>query len=117
MELKALYLLPLLVILQNSQATQGACNSGQFQCNNGQCINSEWRCDGTKDCTDDSDELNCPPPACTSQEFKCVTSGECISIGFVCDGEVDCSDGSDEQRTCGKQYTVGVGISKTVMIR
>uniref|UniRef100_A0A3B4B4V3 Thrombomodulin n=1 Tax=Periophthalmus magnuspinnatus TaxID=409849 RepID=A0A3B4B4V3_9GOBI len=79
----------------------GACNSGQFQCNNGQCINSEWRCDGTKDCTDDSDELNCPPPACTSQEFKCVTSGECIPIGFVCDGEPDCVDGSDEQRTCG----------------
>uniref|UniRef100_A0A3B4FXS2 Low-density lipoprotein receptor-related protein 2 n=1 Tax=Pundamilia nyererei TaxID=303518 RepID=A0A3B4FXS2_9CICH len=78
-----------------------SCGSDQFQCNNGQCINIGWRCDGTKDCTDDSDELNCPP-SCTSQEFKCVTSGECIPSGFVCDGEEDCIDGSDEQRTCGR---------------
>uniref|UniRef100_A0A3P8PZF7 Low density lipoprotein receptor-related protein 2b n=1 Tax=Astatotilapia calliptera TaxID=8154 RepID=A0A3P8PZF7_ASTCA len=80
----------------------GSCGSDQFQCNNGQCIDIGWRCDGTKDCTDDSDELNCPPPSCTSQEFKCVTSGECIPSGFVCDGEEDCIDGSDEQRTCGR---------------
>uniref|UniRef100_A0A3B4ZUY4 Low-density lipoprotein receptor-related protein 2-like n=1 Tax=Stegastes partitus TaxID=144197 RepID=A0A3B4ZUY4_9TELE len=78
-----------------------SCGSGEFQCTNGQCIDTDWRCDGTKDCTDDSDELNCPPPSCTAQEFKCVTSGECISQGFVCDGEEDCVDGSDEQRTCG----------------
>lgn len=37
----------------------GSCGSGQFQCTSGQCINIAWRCDGTKDCTDDSDELNC----------------------------------------------------------
>uniref|UniRef100_A0A3Q3G597 Low density lipoprotein receptor-related protein 2b n=1 Tax=Labrus bergylta TaxID=56723 RepID=A0A3Q3G597_9LABR len=79
-----------------------SCGSTEFQCTSGQCIDIAWRCDGTKDCTDDSDELNCPPQQCTSQEFKCVTSGECISSGFVCDGEEDCSDGSDEQRTCGR---------------
>uniref|UniRef100_A0A7N8XVY7 Low-density lipoprotein receptor-related protein 2 n=1 Tax=Mastacembelus armatus TaxID=205130 RepID=A0A7N8XVY7_9TELE len=83
-------------------ALQGRCGSGEFQCTNGQCINVAWRCDGTKDCTDNSDELNCPPTTCSSQEFQCVTSGECISLGFVCDGEEDCTDGSDEQRTCGR---------------
>uniref|UniRef100_A0AAQ5Z5D7 Low-density lipoprotein receptor-related protein 2 n=1 Tax=Amphiprion ocellaris TaxID=80972 RepID=A0AAQ5Z5D7_AMPOC len=81
----------------------GSCGSNEFQCTNGQCIDKDWRCDGTKDCTDDSDELNCPPPSCSAQEFKCVTSGECISQGFVCDGEEDCIDGSDEQRTCGER--------------
>uniref|UniRef100_A0A3P8V606 EGF-like domain-containing protein n=1 Tax=Cynoglossus semilaevis TaxID=244447 RepID=A0A3P8V606_CYNSE len=80
----------------------GTCENGQFQCSNGQCIDMDWRCDGTKDCTDDSDEQNCREyRTCCTQEFKCVTSGECISLGFVCDGEVDCVDGSDEQRTCG----------------
>uniref|UniRef100_A0A3Q3BE47 Low-density lipoprotein receptor-related protein 2-like n=1 Tax=Kryptolebias marmoratus TaxID=37003 RepID=A0A3Q3BE47_KRYMA len=100
MDLKGLYLLSLLLLTQGIQLVQ-SCGSNEFQCTNGQCINKEWRCDGTKDCTDDSDELNCPP-ACTPQEFKCVTSGECISSGFVCDGEEDCVDGSDEQRTCGR---------------
>ncbi|XP_054913786.1 low-density lipoprotein receptor-related protein 2 isoform X1 [Poeciliopsis prolifica] len=101
MALKGLHLLSLLLLSQGIHLVQGSCASNEFQCRNGQCINKAWRCDGTKDCTDDSDELNCPPPSCSSQEFKCVTSGECISLGFVCDGEKDCVDGSDEQRTCG----------------
>ncbi|XP_015230707.1 PREDICTED: low-density lipoprotein receptor-related protein 2-like [Cyprinodon variegatus] len=101
MDLKGLHLLSLLLLSQGIQLVQASCASNEFQCTNGQCINIEWRCDGTKDCTDDSDELNCPPPSCSSQEFRCVTSGECISLGFVCDGEEDCVDGSDEQRTCG----------------
>ncbi|XP_047465711.1 low-density lipoprotein receptor-related protein 2 [Mugil cephalus] len=96
-----LHLLSVLLLLcQGIQLGQGNCDSNEFQCTNGQCIDIDWRCDGTKDCTDDSDELNCPPPSCTSQEFKCVTSGECISLAFVCDGDEDCVDGSDEQRTC-----------------
>ncbi|XP_028331825.1 low-density lipoprotein receptor-related protein 2 [Gouania willdenowi] len=102
MSLRGLRLLPLLLLCQGIQLVRGRCSSNEFQCNSGQCINEAWRCDGTKDCTDDSDELNCPH-ICTSQEFKCVTSGECISSGFVCDGEEDCVDGSDEQRTCGGQ--------------
>uniref|UniRef100_A0A665WHY5 Low density lipoprotein receptor-related protein 2b n=1 Tax=Echeneis naucrates TaxID=173247 RepID=A0A665WHY5_ECHNA len=91
-----------MLLLPRYVFSTGSCSSDEFQCTSGQCIDSAWRCDGTKDCTDDSDELNCPPASCTAQEFKCVTSGECISMGFVCDGEEDCIDGSDEQRTCGQ---------------
>ncbi|KAG9350071.1 hypothetical protein JZ751_026424, partial [Albula glossodonta] len=82
----------------------GQCESGQFQCSNGQCIDQDWRCDGTKDCSDDSDELNCPPPTCETGDFQCLTGGECISGLFVCDGERDCADGSDEERTCATQH-------------
>uniref|UniRef100_A0A3P8ZIX3 EGF-like domain-containing protein n=1 Tax=Esox lucius TaxID=8010 RepID=A0A3P8ZIX3_ESOLU len=89
---------------------EGQCISGQFQCANGQCIDSDWRCDGIQDCTDDTDELNCSPPSCNSQQFKCLTGSECIPLQFVCDGEEDCNDGSDEQRTCGPhQFTCHEG--------
>ena len=38
-------------------ATQ--CNEWTFRCNNGQCIPYWWKCDGTEDCSDKSDELEC----------------------------------------------------------
>ncbi|KAL3889855.1 hypothetical protein ACJMK2_002182 [Sinanodonta woodiana] len=36
-----------------------ACPAGKWRCTNGFCINQGWRCDGVKDCTDNSDEINC----------------------------------------------------------
>ncbi|XP_051771492.1 low-density lipoprotein receptor-related protein 2 [Ctenopharyngodon idella] len=98
-----LYVLAVLFLIQGPSIVQGQCTSAQFQCSNGQCISQDWRCDGTKDCTDDSDELNCPLSTCSSEEFKCLTGGECIPQAFVCDGEPDCTDGSDEQRACSGQ--------------
>lgn len=35
------------------------CDSEHFRCENGHCIPASWRCDGTKDCLDDSDETGC----------------------------------------------------------
>ena len=35
------------------------CESDEFYCG-GRCIETERVCDGTPDCTDHSDELNCP---------------------------------------------------------
>ena len=32
---------------------------GGFQCKNGKCIDSNWRCNHDYDCDDQSDEENC----------------------------------------------------------
>ncbi|KAM9425856.1 low-density lipoprotein receptor-related protein 2 [Pholidichthys leucotaenia] len=98
---EGLHLLALLLLLsQRTDLAQGSCGSDEFQCTDGQCIDIEWRCDGTFDCADNSDELNCPHPSCSSDKFQCVSSGECIPLEFICDGDEDCLDGSDEQRAC-----------------
>lgn len=39
--------------------TESECEAGQFQCNNGRCIPTLWRCDDDDDCSDNSDEENC----------------------------------------------------------
>ncbi|XP_013781236.1 uncharacterized protein LOC106465521 [Limulus polyphemus] len=37
-----------------------SCPKESFACSNGQCISSNWQCDGEDDCGDQSDETDCP---------------------------------------------------------
>lgn len=34
----------------------GECGENEWRCDNGKCINEDFLCDGTTDCTDSSDE-------------------------------------------------------------
>jgi hypothetical protein len=49
-------------------------------------------CNGTEDCADGLDELNCDPAA---RSFRCA-SGENVPWLSLCDGTAACPDGSDE---------------------
>ena len=35
------------------------CDDPKFECSNGRCIASSWKCDNEDDCGDNSDEQNC----------------------------------------------------------
>eukprot|EP01084_Bolivina_argentea_P252814 424477_1 len=85
---------------------------GMFKCQNGQCIDGKYVCDGIIDCIDESDEYpkfdsihnwpqlrECPYSKlieCNVDEILCKTNGKCIGKLRICDGINDCPNGQDE---------------------
>lgn len=70
------------------------------------CIEQYQVCDGQSDCTDGSDEMDCPAAAVSANSASlvcrlgsklCKDGSDCIMYSHLCDGEVDCKDGSDEE--------------------
>ncbi|KAK9869716.1 hypothetical protein WA026_003454 [Henosepilachna vigintioctopunctata] len=72
------------------------CVPGQFQCENGSCINDYQRCDNQADCPNGEDEWNCKA-GCRSDQFACG-DGECIPLAAKCDRIYNCRDNSDEKK-------------------
>lgn len=76
------------------------CRGTEATCRNGQCIDRRRICDGTRDCTDGSDEPpscgNADSTKCDPTEFLCVGTGICAQKMWRCDGDDDCGDGYDE---------------------
>ena len=74
------------------------CQPGNFLCEDGECIPTDWVCDGFADCADgtDEDETLC---ATCPYKFLC-TNGKCIDLEDVCDGKSSCRDSSDEDQIC-----------------
>ncbi|XP_012577576.1 PREDICTED: low-density lipoprotein receptor-related protein 8 [Condylura cristata] len=88
---------------RGGQGPAKECEEDQFRCRNERCIPSVWRCDEDDDCSDNSDEDDCPKKTCSESDFTC-DNGHCIPERWKCDGEEECADGSDESKaTCTKQ--------------
>ncbi|XP_009994277.1 PREDICTED: low-density lipoprotein receptor-related protein 2-like [Chaetura pelagica] len=65
-----------------------------WQCDDGRCISSSWRCDGAADCLDGSDEQDC---VCGAKKVQCPGTHHCIPHWEMCDRHQDCEDGWDEE--------------------
>jgi hypothetical protein len=65
----------------------------EFQCQNGLCVNANYKCDHDDDCGDGSDEPhNCTFTECNPQtQFKCDNL-RCIPLSFKCNQRNDCFD-------------------------
>lgn len=74
------------------------CKDFEFMCHNGhECINKHFVCDGSTDCRDHSDELNCSAQIeCNEDQFQCQNS-VCIPKEFRCNRAYECIDESDEE--------------------
>ncbi|KAI5612531.1 low-density lipoprotein receptor-related protein 8 isoform X1 [Silurus asotus] len=94
---RILFLLHLLVLQPcHGKGSETECEDGQFQCKNKKCIPTIWRCDDDDDCSDNSDEEDCPvKQTCPPDKFDC--RGTCVSPAWRCDGERDCESGADEE--------------------
>ena len=60
------------------------CFKGQFNCNNGVCLNAELICNGENDCGDYSDENQCNVNECASLQGVCAQKCEDMPIGYRC---------------------------------
>ncbi|XP_072034298.1 uncharacterized protein [Amphiura filiformis] len=86
------------------------CSKKFFTCSSGECIHNIFICDGSRDCTDGSDERNCENDfgviwhkaditnGCGVDQVRCRDNYQCISVSYLCDFIPHCQDGSDEMQ-------------------
>lgn len=74
----------------------------QYKCSSGKCVEAASWCNGTVECDDGSDEINC---TCKRDEFRCP-DGSCINVAKRCNGRRDCQPGGEDEQNCGKLSTI-----------
>lgn len=79
MKISISFLAIVFISITTYNVTEATCAANEFQCDDGACIQSVYRCDDSFECTDRSDELNCiVAPPCVEGLQRC-SSGECVA--------------------------------------
>ena len=86
---------------RDEEEQRDPCENG-FRCDS-TCHPVAVRCNGTAECSDTSDEMDCT--VCTADTYRCLDGEMCIRQDWVCDNKTDCTDGSDEA-DCGYLVTL-----------
>ncbi|XP_077509129.1 basement membrane-specific heparan sulfate proteoglycan core protein-like isoform X11 [Amblyomma americanum] len=94
------------------------CTPDQFVCDGQRCLEKSQKCDGRRDCADETDERDCPsrevPPhhtdgfQCGPGQFVC-DGRRCVDSTGKCDGRRDCADGTDEHDCPSKEVPTHEG--------
>ena len=86
-------------LAMDNSTCQDLHDTEDFACGNHQFIPRDWMCDGSADCYNGKDELNCTDSSqivCNNATEATCANGACILKSWWCDGDTDCSDQSDE---------------------
>ena len=124
------YNVNVLVCEKESNMYSHACSSLQFRCMDGTCVLSVYRCDGTDDCFDASDEIACSykktdksPINGLPHSVECLlyfncneTHGWHLAIHDVCDG-IYTLQFPAEPKLCRKKQLDHMHIYSSVMTR
>ncbi|KAK6725852.1 hypothetical protein RB195_004275 [Necator americanus] len=83
----------------NGKNCTSNCDEKHFECGGteAKCISKFYTCDGVPHCSNQADEMNCPPRICLPGQFQCHDNKKCVAPGGLCDGVEDCWDASDEK--------------------
>ncbi|XP_070561544.1 uncharacterized protein [Ptychodera flava] len=80
----------------NCQENATVCPPWKYQCDNGQCIDRNKRCDFFPNCLDKSDELNCTKEDCLQGTSLCTRWSGNDNPTFFCLGDIHWCDGIDD---------------------
>ncbi len=96
------------------------CPSGQWKCDDGQCIDITNVCDGISfHCKDYSDEAHCDNWVCPKGSWQCKSGDQCIHNNAVCTNEVildspGCRDNSQNDADVCRDWQCAEGFWKCV---
>ncbi|XP_063241894.1 basement membrane-specific heparan sulfate proteoglycan core protein isoform X7 [Bacillus rossius redtenbacheri] len=82
-----------------TEPTRPSCQSDQYQCRDGSCIDGTQVCDSYRDCPEGEDESSCDASCRPTFEWRC-DSGTCIDARLRCNGRIDCPRDDSDERNC-----------------